>query len=192
MNNVEVTAAVVDALEACEIDYMLVGAYSSNAYGIARATHDADFVVVVKPGQIRAIMNHLGPEFVLDPQIQMEGLTGSLRNVITHTPTTFQIELFRLNTKDEHHEERFRRRRRQALHEIRRETWIPTAEDVVIQKLRWQRRKDLDDVVNVLTVSGPIIDWSYLRSWTAKHGTDALLQELLNEVPDLTGLDETV
>ncbi len=191
MNNVEVTAAVVDALEACEIEYMLVGAYSSNAYGIARATHDADFVVVVKPGQIRAIMEHLGPEFVLDPQIQLEGLTGSVRNVITHAPTNFQIELFRLNVRDEHHEERFRRRRRQPLHEINRETWIPAVEDVVIQKLRWQRRKDLDDVVNVLTVSGPIIDWTYLRSWTAKHGTDELLRELLNEVPDLTGFDET-
>ena len=73
MNNVEVTKAVVCVLEECQVDYMLVGAYSSNAYGIARATHDVDFVVVVKPGEVRAIAQRLGPDFVLDPQIMMEG-----------------------------------------------------------------------------------------------------------------------
>ncbi len=190
MNNVEVTAAAVDALEACQIDYILVGGFSSNAYGIARSTHDADFVVVVKPGQLRALVDRLGPEFSLDRQIRMEGITGSVRNVVTYLPSNFQIELFRLNTRDEHHEERFRRRRREKVEEIQREAWLPAVEDVVIQKLRWQRRKDLDDVVSVLTVSGPIIDWAYLRSWTTKHGTGSLLQELLKEVPDLTGMDE--
>lgn len=181
----ELTAAAVDALEALQIDYMLVGAYSSNAYGIARSTHDADFVVVVQPGQLRALAERLGPEFSLDRQIRMEGITGSVRNIITHQPTHFDIELFRLNAKDEHHDERFRRRCRRRIEEIQRDAWIPMPEDVVIQKLRWKRRKDLDDVVNVLSVSGPIIDWSYLRSWTTKHGTDSLLNELLKEVPDL-------
>ena len=130
-------------------------------------------------------MQRLGIEFSLNPQMQMEGFTGSVRNVITHVPTNFSIELFRLNTNDEHHEERFRRRRRQLLKEIHREAWIPTAEDVVIQKLRWKRRKDLDDVVGVLAVSGPGLDWDYLNSWTQKHGTHSLLQELLKEVPAL-------
>lgn len=185
MNSVEITAAVVDALEACQVDYMLVGAFSSNAYGVSRATHDADFVVVVQPGQLRAITERLGSDFVLDRQIRMEGITGSVRNVITYSPTEFQIELFRLNTKDEHHEERFRRRRRQWLGDIQRETWIPAVEDVVIQKLRWQRLKDQDDILNVLSVSGPIINWEYLRSWTTKHGTDALLQDLLKTIPPI-------
>ena len=188
MNNVEVTAAVVDALESCQIDYMLVGAFSSNFYGVARSTHDADFVVVVEPGQLRALVNRLGPDYLLDRQILAEGITGSLRNIVTHVPSNFQIELFRLNLKDEHHDERFRRRRRQPVAEIQRETWLPSVEDVVIQKLRWKRRKDLDDVVSVLSVSAPIIDWSYLRSWTTKHGTDSLLQELLKEANGSTGV----
>lgn len=181
MSSVDVTAAVVDSLEALQIEYMLVGAYSSNAYGIARATQDADFVVVVQPGQLRAVANRLGADFVLDPQMQMEGITGSVRNVITHIPTEFKIELFRLNTKDEHHLLRFQRRRRQLLDEIQRDAWIPTAEDVVIQKLRWQRRKDLDDVAQVLGVSGGGLDWDYLNSWTQKHGTNSLLQDLMKE-----------
>ena len=181
MNNVEVTAAVVDALDAEQIEYMLVGAFSSNAYGVARLTHGIDIVVVITPEQLRALVNRLGPDFSLDPQIQMEGITGSLRNVITYVPSAFQIELFRLNTKDEHHEERFRRRCLRPVEELQRNAWLPSAEDVVIQKLRWQRRKDLDDVVNVLGVSGPGMDWDYLNAWTQKHGTHSLLQDLMKE-----------
>ena len=185
MNSNEATASVVDALEACQIDYMLVGAYSSNAYGISRATHDADFVVLMQPGQMKSLMSRLGPDFSLDPQMQVEGITGSVRNVITHVPSRFQVEIFRLNAKDPHHEERFRRRRRQVLDDISREAWIPTAEDVVIQKLRWQRPKDLDDVLSVLGVSGPGLDWDYVNTWTQKHDTYELLQDLLNRIPNI-------
>lgn len=142
MSNLQITAAVVSALEQLQIDYMLVGAYSSNAYGISRATHDADIVVVVQPGQLRQLVNYLGADFSLDPQIQIEGLTGSSRNVMTHRPSGFQIELFRLNHRDEHHIERFQRRRRIAVPELGRDAWLPSPEDVVIQKLRWKRRKE--------------------------------------------------
>ena len=189
MKSEAAVAAIVDALEACQIEYMIVGAFSSNAYSIGRSTKDADFVVALRATQLTALMQRLGSDFRLDPQLQFETLTGSLRNVITFVPTKFQIELFRLNQKDEHHLERFRRRRRQLLRVLDREVWIPTAEDVVIQKLRWQRRKDLDDVVNVLGVSGPGMDWNYLNSWTQKHGTHALLQDLIKEAAIVPGFD---
>jgi hypothetical protein len=58
---------------------------------------------------------------------------------------------------------------------------VATAEDVVIQKLRWARRKDLDDVVNLLAVSGSTLDWAYIRRWTDSHGTSGLLDQLRGE-----------
>jgi hypothetical protein len=47
MTGNEATLAVIDALEACSIPYMLVGSYSSNIYGVERSTQDADFVVEI-------------------------------------------------------------------------------------------------------------------------------------------------
>ena len=44
MNEVEVVAAFIDALNAAGFPHMLVGSLSSNAYGIERSTKDADFV----------------------------------------------------------------------------------------------------------------------------------------------------
>jgi hypothetical protein len=104
-------------------------------------------------------------------------------------PTRFDIELFRLS-QDAHHAERFQRRCRRAIGELDREAWIPTAEDVIIQKLRWQRRRDVEDAKNVLAVQFNTLDWEYLRRWTTIHGTLALLNQLRDELPDLEVLDE--
>ena len=43
------------------------------------------------------------------------------------------------------------------------EVWLPTAEDVIITKLRWsllgRRSKDRDDARDVIAVQGDRIDW---------------------------------
>jgi hypothetical protein len=184
MNSLEATGSVVTALEALKIEYMLVGAFSSNAYGIPRSTKDADFVVVLEAGDLSRIMDRLDDDFRLDRQIQFETITRSTKNVIIYTPTKFEIELFRLG-KDEHHKERFRRRVLREMGELGTEVWIPTAEDVIIQKLRWARRKDLDDVESVLGVSGSQLDWRYVFRWTDGHKTSELLRQLCHEVPGL-------
>jgi hypothetical protein len=184
MNSLEATAAVIDALEQSGIPYLLVGAFSSNAYGIARSTKDADFVVSLQPGDLQRLLDRLGPDFRLDPQMKFEVITGSARYVITFLPTDFDVELFRLGD-DSHHAERFRRRQRVRIGELIREVWLPTAEDVIIQKLRWQRRKDLDDVVNILAVRADKLDWEYLSRWTSLHGTHDLLNQLRGSLREL-------
>ena len=79
MNSEDAAIEVVEALEALAIPYMLVGSFSSNFYGIPRATHDADFVVQLQEGQIRDLMQKLGPAFRLDPQTSFETVTGTNR-----------------------------------------------------------------------------------------------------------------
>ena len=180
MNGEQATAHVLSKLSELGIDHMLVGAFSSNAYGVPRATKDADIVVEFKDVSVAEFCSHLNPGFSLDHQMMLEGFTGSTRNVVTHVESGFDIELFRLGD-DAHHQKRFARKQRHVVAELNVETWIPAVEDVIIQKLRWARRKDLDDVVNVLSVSGRNLDWEYLRHWTDQHGTTELLDQLRNE-----------
>jgi len=189
MNSLEATARVIDVLETLEIDYILVGAMSSNAYGVARSTKDADVVANYESAQLRQLATALGSEYQLDPQVRFETLTNTLRNVITYVPTKFDIELFRIGT-DPHHQERFRRRVQRMLGELQRTVWMPTPEDVIIQKLRWARRKDLDDALNVLSVQFADLDWDYMRRWTDRHDTTALLDQLRDELSEY-GLPES-
>ncbi|MFM8953144.1 MAG: hypothetical protein ACKOOF_08825 [Planctomycetaceae bacterium] len=82
MTSLDVLERVVAVLDDRGVDHMLVGAYSAIAYGLARATKDADFVVACEPRDMSGIALALGPDFSLERQIEFETLTNSKRNVI--------------------------------------------------------------------------------------------------------------
>jgi hypothetical protein len=177
---------VIDALEHLQIPYMLVGSISTSAYGISRASKDADVVIELGGRPIKALADQLGPSFRLDPQMSFETVTMTTRHIIEVDEVPFTIELFHLSD-DEHDQERFRRRKRVKLFE--RETWLPQVEDVIVTKLRWshqgKRGKDTDDVRNVLSVQGDAIDWDYVNSWADRHGTRALLDKIRKSIPPI-------
>lgn len=181
MTSLEVLDRVVAVLDELAVEHMLVGAFSAIAYGLARTTKDADFVVACEPRDVSQIATALGPDYSLERQIQFETLTNSRRNVVTHVPSGFTIEFFYLGA-DPHHQERFRRRRRGMIGQLAHGVWLPSPEDVVIQKLRWRREKDVADVRNVIALCLDTLDWDYLHRWTDLHGTTELLHRLRDEV----------
>ena len=81
------------------------------------------------------------------------------RYVILHSATAFKIELFLL-TGDPHDQSRFSRRQRVDFEG--HPAWLPTAEDVIIQKLRWsrggKRAKDITDAEEVIRLQKPNLD----------------------------------
>lgn len=181
--------SVIDALNQAHVDYMLVGALSSNIYGVTRSTQDADIVVEMANRRVSEIAKFLGKEFVLDPQIAFDSVTGSYRHIFSLAGDTFKVELFRL-TADPHDLERFRRRFTVSHPLIGREVFVPTAEDVIIiMKLRWavalHRAKDREDVRDVISVQQSYLDWPYIDCWTSDHGTTALLQEIRSTIPQV-------
>lgn len=70
-----------------------------------------------------------------------------------------------------------------------RQVWLPTAEDVVITKLRWSllgnHSKDRADARHVIAVQGDRIDWDYVYSWSGRHGTRDLLDEIRQSIPPI-------
>lgn len=175
---------VLGALREAGKPHMVTGALASNHYGIERSTKDADIVLETAPQDFAAFARELGSDLRLDPQVTFETITGSLRHIISLVGTPFQIEFFLLGT-DPHHQQRFARRRPVHLQGWGAETWIPTAEDVVIQKVRWGRLKDLDDALNVLAVQGDALDFPYIERWCREHGTLGRLEELRRSIPPI-------
>jgi hypothetical protein len=74
------------------------------------------------------------------------------------------------------------------------EVSLPTAEDVIIQKLRWsrgaKRPKDFADTVAVMQVQGKSLDWTYIEQWCAQHETLDLLAEAKEEASVVWEADE--
>jgi hypothetical protein len=192
-NGEEAVGALLDALNKLGIEYMVVGSFSSNRYGVPRATKDADFVLKVIAVQKEELYAALSPSFRVDPQASFEMVTGTWRQIIEIPEIPFMIELFELSP-DLHDQSRFARRTKLTL--LARDAWLPTPEDVIIQKLRWshgaKRSKDFDDVVAVMAVQGEAgLDWSYIEHWCKEHGTMDLLAEAKAEAAQVWELDES-
>lgn len=64
----EAVYVLIDRMNEIGIDYMIVGSLSSNAYGIARATKDADFVIQTTEEKRLVLLRTLPPGFVIDGQ----------------------------------------------------------------------------------------------------------------------------
>src|SRR5262249_7673752 len=131
MMSEEVAGLVMDALNALSIPYMLVGSLASNYYGVPRGTQDADFVVQFGAVPVAAVADRLGPQFRREPQMSFELVTGTTRHLLAHRDSAFKVELFLLS-EDPHDQERFARR--QPARVLGRDTFVPTAEDVIITK----------------------------------------------------------
>ena len=178
----DVTLRVIDALNAAQLRHILVGSFSSNLYGIPRSTKDADFVIQAEKDGIEKLFKLLAGEFEVDPQLKFETNTGTHKHEMRFRGTPFTVEVFLLSD-DAFDQERFRRNRSVSL--FGRPTFVPTAEDVIVMKLRWCRPKDRDDIRNVMTVQRGKLDWAYIEAWCRKHGTLGLMEEIQRTVPEI-------
>ena len=174
------TFEVATKLGEAGIGYMLVGSFASNQYGIPRSTKDADFVIDVSGTQVEKVYGLFADEWEMDHQITFETITGSKKLELRHTGSEFVIELFLL-TDDPHHRERWGRRVREFVGD--EQFWFPAAEDVIVQKLRWGRSKDLEDVAAVISVQGERLDFEYIEKWCAEHGTRERLEAIRAKLP---------
>lgn len=183
----ELATRVLEATEVSGMDFMIVGAIAAGAYGVPRATKDVDFLVAVTASsKLRSVMDALADAVEFDRQVVFDTLTWGRRHVgSTRSFPPYKVEFFEV-FDDPFVLEEFRRRTMVFVPMINRETWLPTPEDVVVQKLRWGRNKDLDDARDILAVQGPeTLDMGYIESWCGRHGTTSRLRDALAGIPPL-------
>ena len=112
-----------------------------------------------------------------------EMVTSTRREILRIEGSAFEIELFRLSD-DPHDQARFARRRPEEIFPGM-SVYLPSAEDVIVQKLRWsaaaKRPKDFGGVLAILQVQGSGLDWGYIRKWCGQHGILELLEKARTE-----------
>lgn len=160
--------SLLEIINRLEIPYMLVGSYSSNIYGIPRSTKDADLVLQLDDGALKLLSNNLPEGLRFEEQSFFETVTATRKELLHIDGSDFLIEIFHLSS-DPFDQTRFARRIKQNVTSDL-QAWFPTAEDVIIQKLRWARSKDFDDVVAILRVQ-TMLDSDHIYHWCGLHGT---------------------
>lgn len=182
----EAVRTTLEALQEAGISHLVTGGLAANLHSFSRVTKDADIVIEMEPRAFAKFANLLPESLELDEQISFETITGSRRQVIALRGSPYRIELFLLGS-DPHHQERFQRRILRAVPELECAAWVATAEDMVIQKLRWNRDKDRDDARNILAVQGDALDFAFIERWCAEHGTLERLHEMRRSIPPILG-----
>ena len=98
---------VLEVLDRLEIPYLVGGSLASSAYGIPRATMDADLVADVRLDQVAEFASELTADFYADPDMMKDALQRGRSFNLIHYDSSFKIDIFPL-LRDDYSQAQFR------------------------------------------------------------------------------------
>lgn len=183
----EILQAVFGALEMAQIPYVVGGSLASSAWGEPRHTNDIDIAVKAAPAELARLAEKLGEDFNisgLDDPAEGEYHMAQLMYI----PEVIRFDLFLVGDEPFSASELARAQKVELTAGVHGR--CATAEDIIIQKLRWYELgnrvsdRQWNDIVRVIEVQQGRLDWDYLRKWAAHFRLSELLKEADSEALD--------
>lgn len=170
---------LISALERAGIPYMLSGGLSAIAYGRPRTTFDVDLVIEADERAVERLAEALGGGFEMDVESARRAARMRDECNVIDFETMEKADLWWL-TETEFDRSRFSRKRLVPFPGGKM-YWLPSPEDVILQKLLWRRKgggeNQIYDAAGVISVMGPDLDRAYLEGWAERMGLRDFLDE---------------
>ncbi len=154
-----------------QIPYMVTGAWSVIYYGRPRASHDIDFVVEIPRQDSEKILKKfkkLSEDFEVQDSLVKRGVRQRSMFNIIYKPYVLKLDFWILKENDAFDVSRFSRR--QMVEVLGTKMSFATAEDTILQKLRWYKQastdKNIIDAAFVYQIQKKNLDMKYLLKWT--------------------------
>lgn len=168
MEQTDVLRHVLDVLERCEIEHILVGSWASGAYGEPRFTQDIDFVVQLPREKAALLCAAFGsPPYYASREAIVEAMQRRGHFNIIHMPSGVKVDFSVAKNDTWTRGEMARKRRVKVLPD--REGWVASPEDVILSKMLFyqegESEKHLRDITGILKVQGDAIDRAYIERW---------------------------
>lgn len=185
---IAITLELADDFRELGVRYCVGGSLASSLHGIPRATNDVDIVVELKESHVDPFILRLENRFY----VPLESLRRAVRTHdafnLVHLATMLKMDLFVAGNNELNASELERSHR----YDVGdgREIVLASAEDTIIQKLRWYKRgnevssQQWRDVLGILRVRGEDLDREYVRKWCARLNLSDLLERVLQEAGD--------
>ena len=165
---------IVDALGELRMPYMVIGAFALPAWGRPRATLDLDFSIQTAemPKELVRKLNDLGFRF----DEEWDRYNPMIR-AFHQRFRSGRIPVDVLITRDEHDVVAFSRRKKKRF--AGRYLWFPSAEDLLLQKLKVGRPQDFIDADGIVERMRGKLDRRYLIRWAKKLHVTAELARVV-------------
>jgi len=176
----ELAIDAIRRLNRAGIAYLLTGSMASNYWGIPRTTHDLDFVVQLPLESIPNLVREFRTDFYLDEPAVRAALAPPYQFNAIDQRSALKIDFWMLRT-DPFEMSMFERRL--SVNFLGEQTWIATAEDVILHKLYWDSLTPSDrlvgDAAGVVAIQSSSLDRVYLEQWAGELGVREKLSRLL-------------
>jgi len=178
----QVTMFLVEVFEKLGINYFVGGSLASSIHGIPRATQDVDLIAELQIKHVKNLVEALRENFYVDEYMILDAIRQKKSFNVIHLGTMFKADIFILQS-NRHYQEELRRRESYKLPGNGKVLYIASAEDMILEKLRWYNLGDrmsdkhLSDVQGILKVKKNNLDLDYLE----KQAIQMKLEDLLAE-----------
>lgn len=183
---IAVTLRVTSSFDALAVSYVVGGSVASSVHGIPRSTADADVVAALRMEHVAPLVASLAADFYVDADMIRDAIRRRFEFNVLHLATMFKVDVF-VPALDEVARRELSRGSRVDLGEGRSFV-VASAEDTVVQKLRWYRlggetsERQWTDALGVVRVRGAGLDRAYMRETARALDVEPLLERLLREV----------
>lgn len=181
------TLSVTSTLEELQIPYVVGGSIASSVLGIPRMTNDADVVAAMREEHAEPFASRLERHFYVDRDMIRDAIRTRREFNVIDDRTVFKVDVFVPPLDLATRRELARGRRVVVAHNPERAFVVASAEDVIVQKLRWYRlggevaTRQYQDALGVLRTRGQLLDRPYMREMAGLLDVESLLDRLLME-----------
>ena len=179
--DLEITLGVAAILDELEVDYLVAGSVASSLLGVPRATLDVDLVADLREHHVALFVERLGSDFYAPLEAIEMAVQERTSFSIIHRPIMLKLDVFLLKPDPLARLEMKRRVSLPLPGDPPAQLQVATAEDTILQKLRWYRLGDetserqWTDVLGVLRIQDERLDRQYLEKWAESLGITDLL-----------------
>ncbi len=183
---IEVTLAVVGALERLGLRYLVGGSMASSVHGVPRATQDIDLLVELPGRSVDGLVSALEGAFYVDRDMILDAVRRAASFNVVHLRTMYKVDVF-VADRSELVQGELERRQVVEVGDPPQPIFVASPEDIVLQKLFWYRAgvevsdRQWRDLLGVMEVQGPRLDLAFLREWADRIGVTALLTRAFEE-----------